>query len=89
MINLEKCAENFITRMTAKCSYIGEDVIPKDSLLYSKFSVLNELNNLKINMYPISVELKQRIYTDLFMTGKESDPKETARLSKNTRYSAG
>ncbi|MFV0441813.1 MAG: type II CRISPR RNA-guided endonuclease Cas9, partial [Lachnospirales bacterium] len=43
-IDVEKSAEKFITKMTNECSYLKEcDVIPKDSLLYSKFMVLNEL----------------------------------------------
>lgn len=42
VIDVEQSAENFIRRMTNKCTYlIGEDVLPKDSLLYSKFMVLN------------------------------------------------
>lgn len=45
---------------------MGEDVLPKDSLVYSKFMVLNELNNLRLNGEKISVELKQRIYEELF-----------------------
>ena len=49
VIDVEQSAENFIRRMTNKCTYlIGEDVLPKDSLLYSKFMVLNELNNLRL-----------------------------------------
>ena len=36
VIDVEQSAENFIRRMTNKCTYlIGEDVLPKDSLLYS------------------------------------------------------
>jgi CRISPR-associated endonuclease Csn1 len=36
--------------MTNKCTYIPtEDVLPANSLLYSTFTFLNELNNLKIN----------------------------------------
>jgi len=47
IIDFEKSNENFITRMTNKCTYlIGEDVLPKHSLLYSKYMVLNELNNV-------------------------------------------
>lgn len=69
VVDLEECRKNFIMRMTAKCSYIGEDVLPKDSLLYSKFMVLNELNKLKINGEGISVEQKQNIYQELFLTG--------------------
>ena len=71
VVDLEECRRNFITRMTAKCSYIGEDVLPKDSLLYTKFMVLNELNKLRINGQPISVEQKQQIYQDLFLTGRK------------------
>ena len=71
VVDLEACRSEFITRMTAKCSYIGEDVLPKDSLLYTKFMVLNELNNLKINGKAISVSVKQNIYRDLFLSGKK------------------
>lgn len=47
VIDLEESAEMFIRRMTNKCTYLyGEDVLPKDSLLYSKFMVLNELNRV-------------------------------------------
>ena len=67
VIDLEASAERFIRRMTNKCTYLPqEDVLPKNSLLYSKFEVLNELNNLRLNGELISVELKQRLYTDLF-----------------------
>ena len=71
VVDLEECRRGFITRMTAKCSYIGEDVLPKNSLLYTKFMVLNELNNLKINGKAISVTVKQGIYRDLFLSGKK------------------
>ena len=67
IIDAEASAEKFIRRMTNKCTYLmGEDVLPKDSLLYSKFMVLNELNNLRLNGERISVELKQKIYEEVF-----------------------
>lgn len=67
LVDFEKSNEEFIRRMTNKCTYlIGEDVIPRNSLLYSKYMVLNELNNLKIKGKKISKELKQKIYKDLF-----------------------
>ena len=66
-VDKEASAEKFIRNMTNKCTYlIGEDVIPKQSLLYSRYKVLNELNNLKVNGAPISVALKQKIYEELF-----------------------
>lgn len=68
-VDAEKSNKEFIQRMTNKCTYlIGEDVLPKNSLLYSKYMVLNELNNLRIRGNKISVELKQKIYKDLFCT---------------------
>lgn len=72
IVDLEATEEAFINELTNKCSYIpGEDVLPKDSLAYHKFEVLNEINNLKIDGEKISVELKQRIFNEIFMTQKK------------------
>ena len=77
MIDEEESATKFIERMTNKCSYlIGEDVLPKESLLYAKFNVLNELNNLRIDGELVSIEIKQLIYNQVFqkyqhVTGKK------------------
>lgn len=71
MVDTEASAEKFISRMTNKCTYlIGKDVLPKNSFLYSKFMVLNEINNLRINDEKISVQLKQKIYNELFTKNK-------------------
>ncbi len=72
VIDLKESGEQFITKMTNYCTYLKDcKVIPKNSLLYSKFSVLNELNNLKIDNKKISVPLKQKIYNELFKSGKK------------------
>jgi len=72
IVDLEASENEFIKKLTNKCSYIpGEDVLPKDSLAYHKFEVLNEINNLKIDGEKISVELKQRIYNEIFMMNKK------------------
>lgn len=72
MVDLDASEQNFIDCMTNTCSYLpGEPVLPKDSLLYHKFTVLNEINNLRINGERISVELKQRIYNELFLVKKK------------------
>lgn len=66
-VDYEKCLEEFICRMTNKCFYIPtQDVLPENSLLYGKFVVLNELNNMCLDGQRISVELKQRIFKDVF-----------------------
>lgn len=71
-VDMKKTSEVFISRMVRKCTYIfDEQVLPKASLLYEKFCVLNEINNIKIDGEKISVELKQKIYNDLFETGKK------------------
>lgn len=65
-----RSANNFIKRMTTKDTYLlGEDVLPKHSLLYQRFEVLNELNNIRINGQRISIQDKQDIYTRLFKDG--------------------
>ena len=67
MVDTKASAEAFIMRLTNKCTYLtGEDVLPKDSLSYSKYMVLNELNNLRINGNRLDVGLKQRIYEEHF-----------------------
>lgn len=68
-VDIQASAEKFINRMTNKCTYLPlEDVVPKQSLLYQRFMVLNEINNIKINGYDISVEQKQAIF-NLFKQG--------------------
>ena len=70
-IDTQRAAEEFIGRMTRHCTYLtGERTLPKQSLLYEKFMVLNELNNLKVNGVKLSVSVKQAIYETLFRTGK-------------------
>lgn len=50
VIDRDASEQEFIRRMTNKCTYlVGEDVLPAKSLLYSEFTFLNELNNLRIN----------------------------------------
>jgi CRISPR-associated endonuclease Csn1 len=68
MIDKDRSEENFIRRMTCKCSYLaGADVLPHNSLLYAKYMVLNEINNIRVNENKISPEAKQGIYENLFM----------------------
>lgn len=72
VVDRAKSNEEFMRRMTNKCSYLhGEDVLPQCSIIYQKYNVLNQLNKLRINDVPISVELKQRIYRNLFLKKKK------------------
>lgn len=77
IIDLNKAEDGFIQRMTNKCTYLkNKDVLPKDSILYSKFRVLNELNNLKLNGNSISVVVKKMIFNNLFKREKKVTTKK-------------
>ena len=66
-IDVKQTSEKFIENLVRECTYLTDErVLPKNSLLYEKYMVLNELNNLKVHEEKISVELKQDIYRDLF-----------------------
>lgn len=48
VIDTDASAELFIRRMTGQCTYLfGEPVLPRHSLLYEEFCVLNELNGAR------------------------------------------
>ena len=73
---LDASEDAFIARLTNSCTYLpDEDVLPKCSLVYSAFEVLNEINNIKINANEIPVNIKQDIYNNLFMSPKKVTPK--------------
>ncbi len=90
MVDFDKSEQAFIDRMTNRCTYLMEEsVLPKNSILYSKFMVLNEINNLKIDSKPISVELKQKIFNELFMPNGTNKQKVTAKQLMNYLVSNG
>lgn len=75
-VDLDASEEAFIKRMTNSCTYLpGEDVLPKNSLVYCAFEVLNEINNIKINGNELPVEVKQSIYNHVFLTPKKVTPR--------------
>lgn len=72
VVDLDESENAFINRMTNVCTYLpGEDVLPKWSITYSKYMVLNEINNIKVNDSPIPPEVKQEIYRELFVENKK------------------
>ena len=80
VVDYDASAESFMNNLIGKCEYTGEDVLPKDSLLYSKYMVLNEINNLKVDGTVITVEVKQFLYKELF---EGSNSKVTIKSIKN------
>ena len=72
IVDEDETAEKFIRRMTNKCTYIlNEDVMPKSSLLYSRFCVLNELNNIRVNNHHLAKDTKKKIIESLFLNNKK------------------
>lgn len=68
-VDEQKSAEEFIKRMTNRCTYLrGEDVIPKNSLLYEEFVLLNELNKVTVDNELLHPTLKNEIIDELFKT---------------------
>lgn len=68
-VDEQKSAEEFIKRMTNRCTYIkGRDVIPKNSLLYEEFVLLNELNKVTVDNELLHPTLKNEIINELFKT---------------------
>lgn len=87
MVDIDHSAENFINNLTSKCTYLPDkDVVPKNSILYCKFTALNELNNLRINGKKISVELKKDIFNDLFLRRKKVTQKGLMNYLKSYGY---
>lgn len=87
VVDTHQSARKFITRMTIKDTYLlGEDVLPANSLLYQKYEVLNELNNVKINKKRLDPQLKQAIYNDLFMQNKIVKVEELTNYLKQNQH---
>ncbi|MDO5787586.1 MAG: type II CRISPR RNA-guided endonuclease Cas9 [Phascolarctobacterium sp.] len=77
VVSLEASAEKFITNMTAKCTYlVGEDVLPKNSLLYTEFMLRNELNNLTVDGERLPSDLINKLYNHI------ADMNGNARINK-------
>ncbi|NLY87881.1 MAG: type II CRISPR RNA-guided endonuclease Cas9 [Clostridiales bacterium] len=88
VIDLEASHDEFIKRMTNKCTYLkGKDVIAKNSLLYSEFMLLNEMNNIRLNGERIEVNLRDKIIENFFK--KKKSGKITEKQIKEFLISEG
>lgn len=75
VVDLDASAAAFLKNLIGKCTYTGAPVLPKDSLLYSEFMLLNELNPLRVNGKELPVSIKEQLIKDLFK-------KENRRVTK-------
>lgn len=82
-VDTQKSAEEFIKRMTNRCTYLrGKDVIPKNSLLYEEFVLLNELNKVTVDNELLHPTLKNEIIDELFKTTVKITKKKFAEFLK-------
>lgn len=82
-------AENFIVKMTNTCTYLlGEKVLPKNSLLYTEFMVLNELNNVRAGAAgeKLNPDLKEAAWNELFLKSKKVTQKGLIRFLIRHRW---
>lgn len=69
-VDLIRTSEAFIRKSIGYDSYLlSEKVLPKKSILYQAFSVLNELNGIKIDGRPLPNGFKQKVF-QLFKSHK-------------------
>lgn len=76
VIDKEKTAEEFINRMISHCTYLLDKyAMPANSILYSKFKVMNELKQIKVNDVRLPLDVQKTIIEELFMqrTGTITD----------------
>ena len=89
IVDISSSAENFITRMISDCTYLLEEpAIPANSILYSKFKVLNELKQISIDNYKLTVEQQNDIYKNLFLKqpGTITEAKFISYLKKSNMF---
>ena len=80
-------AEKFITRLTNRCTYLLEEpVMPKQSILYSRYCVLNELNKIRINNHYLSKDKKKEIINELFEKNTKVGKKDLEKIYKKDGF---
>ena len=79
VIDREASSVKFIDNLIGRCTYTGEPVLPRDSLLYSEYMLLNEINSLNVNGKPIPTETKKAIIKDLFEASRKAITKKQLR----------
>ena len=71
VINDGATKEKFMRRLTNSCSYLlGEKVMPKVSLAFEKFLILDKLNVMKVNGESLKFEEKEEVMNYLLSRSK-------------------
>lgn len=84
IVDLEGTADKFISNLTNYCTYIfGENTLPRESLIFQAYKVLDDLNNLKVNESLISKEAKDYIIQNVYLKKKKIKGKDIVNALKN------
>lgn len=68
VVDVEKSAEEFITKMTSYCSYVpSEKVLPFNSILYTEYLYYNEVNKIRFNGNLLDRVEKDALKEEVFM----------------------
>lgn len=71
VVDEDETAKKFIERMQNICSYLkgpNDYCLPKESIIFSKYSVFSYINKIKINGVNIDNKTKLDIYNNVFLT---------------------
>ena len=76
IVDIDVTAERFIDNMTGFCTYLPEEkVLPKNSLIYQEYKVLNELNKIKVNDKGLDIKTRNDIIEGVFKKQKNINEK--------------
>lgn len=71
IIDENETKKKFINKLTNKCKYIfNADVLPKSSLLYQEYMILDKLNVMNVNGSRLTLEEKKKIYDYISLRNK-------------------
>lgn len=88
IVDIDASAEKFIKRMTNKCTYLTkEDVLPRNSLLFSDYMYYNEINKIKINGEKLDQKLKEDLREKVFLQKKIVSQKDIVDWYENNHQS--
>ena len=91
LVDKRASSMRFKENLTNKCTYlIRENVLPKESLLYSEYCLLNELNNIMYDGKKLSLEVKNDLIEKVYKKEKKKLTKKGIKdFLKHNNYADG
>ena len=91
LVDKRASSMRFKENLTNKCTYLTrENVLPKESLLYSEYCLLNELNNIMYDGKKLSLEVKNDLIEKVYKKEKKKLTKKGIKdFLKHNNYADG